>query len=175
MILTGEAIARAVEGCRVIIDPYDPDCIEPNSYRFHLGERLMVYANAVVDAFDDGAARDVTEIVIPETGFVLEPGRFYLGHTVERMGSLDHAAELYARLSTGLAGIFIQTSAPLGHTGAIIPWTLEITVAQAVRVYPRMPIGKICFWVNYGEVLAYAGRYTGSTTVVQSRLSGERP
>jgi dCTP deaminase len=91
------------------------------------------------------------------------------------MGSSGHAAELYARLSTSLLGMFIQTSAPLGHTGAIIPWTLEIVVTQCVRVYARMPVGKICFWENFGSPTQYDGRYNHSHSVVHSLMSAAAP
>ncbi|QGZ64598.1 dCTP deaminase [Paraburkholderia acidisoli] len=175
MILTGNEIELEVTKRRIVIEPYNKDCIEPNSYRFHLGSKLMVYRDDVVDAYESNKDTHVTEIEIPKEGYVLHPKQFYLGHTVERMGSHIHASELYARLSTSSTGIFIQTSAPLGHTGAIIPWTLEILTLLPVRVYAGMPIGKICFWCNKGEVKTYAGRYKDSRSVVSSMMSGENP
>jgi dCTP deaminase len=175
MILTGPEIRRCVRDGTIMIDPFDPSCLEPNSYCFHLGSRLIVYRSALIDYRSDETLADVETIEIPAGGYILKPLRFYLGHTLERMGSLRHASELYARLSTSLASIFIQTSAPLGHTGAVIPWTLEIMAIHAVRIYAGMPIGKICFWENFGAILPYAGRYSVSTTVVQSRLSGTNP
>lgn len=175
MILTGEAIARHVSAGQIVIDPFDPANLEPNSYKFALAETLLYYESPVIDAYGEPESKSVQRIVIGEEGYVLRPGRFYLGSSRERMGSRIHAAEIYARLSTSLAGIFIQTSAPLGHTGAIIPWTLEITVAHAVRVYPNMPIGKICFWENNGPLWSYTGRYSGSTGVVQSKMTGVNP
>lgn len=174
MILTGGQIAHGVAAGRIQIDPYDAANLEPNSYGFHLGREVMVYTNAVVDGFSETDTLQTETLRIPEEGMVLYPDRFYLSHTRERIGSHDHASELYARLSTSLAGIFIQTSAPLGHTGAIIPWTLEITVAHAVRVYAGMPIGKICFWCNYGKIRPYDGRYKNSESVVHSRIEADR-
>jgi dCTP deaminase len=175
MILTGEAIARYVASGEIIIDPFEPAKLEPNSYKFGLDNKLLQYTHATIDSYGDMASKQVKEVQIDESGYVLWPGRFYLGATKERMGSVIHAAEIYARLSTSLAGIFIQTSAPLGHTGAVIPWTLEITVAHAVRIYPDMPIGKICFWVNHGVVSSYVGRYRDSNCVEESKLSAARP
>jgi len=167
MILTGAEIHRMVQCGRVEIDPYDPACLEPNSYGFHLGDSVLDYSDEVIDPMKPLSPR---ERKIGPEGFVFEPGRFYLGHTRERIGGVDFASELYASLSTALCGVFIQTSAPLGHTGAVISWTLEITVAQRVRLYAGMRIGKICFWENYGTTEAYAGRYTGSHSVVASRI-----
>lgn len=172
MILTREQIMQERQNGAITIEPFDERFLEPNSYGFHLGDTLMVYDSPVVDSYEP---RPTLEIRIPETGYVLRRGHFYLGSTLERMGSRRYASELYARLSTGLAGLFIQTSAPLGHTGAVIPWTLEIVAAHDVRVYPRMLIGKICFWANAGNVELYAGRYRASTTVMASLLSATTP
>lgn len=175
LILTGIEIKKKVLSEQIVIKPFDIECIEPNSYKFHLGNMLLIHDCQVVDSYGRGMDRPVKRIVIPESGFVLMPKRFYLGCTMEKMGSHAHACELYARLSTSLCGIFIQTSAPLGHTGAIIPWTLEIVVVHPVRVYAFMPIGKICFWKNLGEPTVYSGRYSKSKTVVQSMLSRANP
>ncbi|PUA41319.1 deoxycytidine triphosphate deaminase [Pseudomonas protegens] len=168
MILTGHKIKEEVTAGRIVIEPFNDEYIEPNSYRFHLNDTILVYKEGVVDAYDE---KHIETFKIPPEGMVLYPKKFYLGCTLERMGSFNHASELYARLSTSLAGIFIQTSAPLGHTGAIIPWTLEILVAQPVRVYAGMPIGKICFWENCGEPTTYSGRYKNSNTVLHSKLT----
>ncbi len=172
MILTGDEILSEVEAGRIVIEPFNPRFLEPNSYGFHLADSLLVYADEIVDPF---AAREVVQLEIPASGRVLERGRFYLGSTFERMGSTHHAAHLYARFSTSSCGIFIQASAPLGHTGAIIPWTLEIVVAHRVRVYPGMLVGKICFWQNQGRIAQYAGRYRASSSVVHSLLSAGDP
>jgi dCTP deaminase len=168
MILTGSQIKQAVRDGDITISRFDSEFIEPNSYGFHLGNELAVYTEAQVDAF---GCRAVDYIRIPDSGYVLRPSFFYLGHTLEQMGSRIYAAELYARLSTSLCGMFIQTSAPLGHTGAIISWTLEIVASQPVRIYSGMLIGKICFWRSHGQISPYAGRYSASNCTVPSRLS----
>ena len=170
MILTGESIAREVAAGRVVIDPFDPWHIEPNSYGFHLGRRLLCGDDPVSDA---RRPPSTTRIEIPESGLVLLPQHLYLGETLETMGSPHYAATLYANRSTSCMGMWIQVSAPLGHTGAVIPWTLEIVVAHPVRVYPGMLIGKIAFWQPQGAVGGYCGKYSGSQGVVASRISRE--
>jgi dCTP deaminase len=167
MILTGPEIHRMVEAGEVVIDPYDPARLEPNSYGFTLGKTFAVYDDALVDIRSPLQPREFS--ICPE-GYVFEPGRFYLGHTAECIGGRSYASELYANLSTALCGVFIQTSAPLGHTGAVIRWTLEITVAHPVRLFAGMQIGKICFWDTMGDMSPYAGRYSGSAGVVPSRI-----
>jgi dCTP deaminase len=170
MILTGPEIAREIQAGRIVIEPYDPAQIEPNSYGFRLGSTFVCYDEPIVDARKKPSEH---RFEIPAMGYCLEPGRLFLGYTLETMGSDHYAATLYARLSVSTMGIWIQFSAPLGHTGAIIPWTLEITVINPVIVYPKMLIGKIAFWKPQGIHSIYDGKYTGSTTVVTSRLAEE--
>lgn len=165
-MLTGPEIVAMRQAEHLVIEPYDERYVEPNSYGFHLGDTLLQLESEVVDPKRLGPT---SELVIPETGYVLHPGRFYLGHTLERIGGVRLSAELFANHSTAALGMWVQTSAPLGHVGAVINWTLEICVAQRLRVYPRMRLGKICFWQNFGHIAEYSGRYTGSTSVVASR------
>jgi dCTP deaminase len=170
MILTGSAIEREVRLGNIVIDPYDPRHLEPNSYGFHIGPNIIRYVDPIIDARSKPTS---TFFTIPKEGYCLEPGRFYLGSTLETMGSYHHAATLYARRSTSTMGMWIQFSAPLGHTGAIIPWTLEITVTHPIIVYPGMLIGKIAFWEPQGLLNLYKGKYTGSRDVVASRMVEE--
>ncbi|SCG72345.1 dCTP deaminase [Micromonospora humi] len=170
MILTGQEIEQQVAQGRVVIDGFDPARIEPNSYGFRLADTLLRYDDGVLDP---AVPPRYERLVMDDGGLVLEPHRFYLGSTLEAMGSEHHAATLYACRSVATLGMWIQFSAPLGHSGAIFPWTLEITVAQRLRVYPGMVVGKIAFWALQGQPHRYAGKYTGSRSVVPSRLAQE--
>lgn len=171
VILTGCAIVREVLAGNIHIDDFDPARLEPNSYGFRLAADLVRYQPDVLDCRQP--PRTIRHTMGPE-GFVLQPGQFYLGATMEAMGSPIYAATLYASRSVSTLGVWIQFSAPLGHCGAIFPWTLEITAAAPVRVYPGMVLGKIAFWAMQGRPDGYTGKYTGSTSVVASRLSLER-
>jgi dCTP deaminase len=172
VILTASEIHREVRAGRIHIDDFDPEQLEPNSYGFRLAPDVIQYDQEVIDCLQP--ARTV-RTTIGAHGMVFEPGRFYLGATMEAMGSPHYAATLYARRSVSTLGVWIQFSAPLGHSGAVFPWTLEMTVAAPVRLYPGMLIGKIAFWTMQGEPLTYAGRYTGSQSVTASRLSLDWP
>jgi dCTP deaminase len=174
LLLTGTEIERERQRGVITIDPFDPECVEPNSYGFHLGASLITYPE---DVLDPSRVPTTETLTMGPEGNLFEPGRLYLGVTAERMGSTEHAATLYANRSAATLGVWIQHSAPLGHCGAVIPWTLEIRVAQRVRLYPSMLIGKIAFWRMQGEPVSYAGRYGASDTVVASRFwaDKERP
>ncbi|MFH8560818.1 dCTP deaminase domain-containing protein [Streptomyces sp. NPDC017988] len=168
MILTGAEIARAVAAGEIHIDDFSPARLEPNSYGFRLAPEILCYEQAELDSFEQPKA---TQLTMGPEGLVLEPGRFYLGGTKEAMGSPHYAATLYACRSVSTLGMWIQFSAPLGHSGAIFPWTLEISVANPLRVYPGMTVGKLSFWSMQGEPYQYVGKYSGSTSAVASRLS----
>lgn len=173
MILTREAIATAVERGDIVIEPYDPERISPNAYDWHLGDRIRVCEG---DELDAAAATRVTEHVIPSEGMVLRPGQLYLGVTHERTHSERYAQMINGDRSLGALGIWVHVSAPLGHVGHAIRWTLEIRVARPVRVYPLMPFGKIVFLVAEGAMSSYqrlGRKYTRTSGIDISRLYEE--
>ncbi len=173
MPLTGEAIAAEVARGRIIIDPFQPDQIEPNSYGVRLAPGFMRYADAALDARRRPTA---VPFVLPPEGAVLEPGIMYLAHTLETIGSAHYAMTLDAQPAASEVGLWVQFNAPLGHIGAIIPWTLEIAAVHPVRIMPGMLIAKVAFWMPVGEIAGYRGRYAGSTGAVASRLAeGDDP
>jgi len=168
VILSGPEIRSEVRAGRIHIDEFDPERIEPNSYAFRLAPEILWYEDDVIDSYRPPKAH---QTVMGPEGTVLDPGRFYLGATMEAMGSPFYAATLYASRSASTLGIWIQFSAPLGHSGAVFPWTLEMKVAQPVRVIPGMVVGKLAFWTMQGLQTPYDGKYSGSTSAVASRLS----
>ena len=154
MILTGSEIKKYVENGDIVIEPFNEDQLNPNSYNYRLGETLTFKE-------DDGKYRTVK---IPEEGFVLYPDRVYLGHTLETLGS---------RNSTGRLGLFLQVSADLGHTGSVHKWTLELVTAKPFRVYPGMITGQISFWLNYGDASLYEGGYSAYSCPQISKMEKE--
>ncbi|WP_280335677.1 dCTP deaminase [Nocardia wallacei] len=170
-MLTGPAIRAAVHRGDLVIDPFDPAGLCANSYGFHLGDELLRYAAPPGAVLDSRADTPTVPIPFPDTGYVLQPGTLYLAATRETMGGTCYAATLHACRSVSALGLRIQLSAPLGHCGAVIAWTLELRAAMPVRVYPGMPVGKIAFWPMRGRARQYTGRYTGSRGAVRSLLA----
>lgn len=168
MLLTGAEITRQQRNGAIAIEPFTETQVEQNSYGFRLGRRLL---SCDSESFDTRLPLRRSEpIDIPADGILLQPNRLYLGETMEVIGSARYACELYGTLSIAALGVWIQVSAPLGHTGAIIRWTLEIRVSQPIRLHPAMMIGKVAFWSVNGDVVQYTGRYADSVAVTQSRL-----
>jgi dCTP deaminase len=171
MILTGPEIVRSVQRGEIVIEPFAKSNVEPNSYRVTLGDSLLVSTEVTLDA------RKIPQMrrdVIPVNGYILEPAELYLGETAEILGANPFATTLHATRSVASLGVWIHFSAPLGHMGAIVRWTLELKTAQRIVVYPRMTIGKLAFWSTFGDAAPYRGRYLGATGVQCSKLSIDR-
>lgn len=171
MILTRAEILQELQNGRLVIEPFRESCLEPNSYGFHLNDTILEYCPA--QYLDPMKPPRYTEHAFSKDGFLFLPGRFYLCSTLERMGSAHYAATLHANLSVASLGVWIQFSAPLGHMGAVINWTLEIQVAAPVYLYPGMCIGKLAFWKTLGKPAPYNGRYKFSTTTVPSKIAND--
>jgi dCTP deaminase len=165
MILTGPEIVAAHRTGDITIDPFDPESVNPNSYNYRLDHRLIrLQANAAGEL-----QRSHHEI--PPQGFLLEPGSLYLGATQERIGSRLYAMTLLGRSSIGRLGIFLNTTADLGHVGSESNWTLELSAVQPVLVYVGMCIGQVAFWDIIGARELYQGRYHRDTRPEPSKDS----
>ncbi|MFS8098838.1 dCTP deaminase [Lentzea alba] len=156
MILTGKAIAEAVEAGEITISPFDPARLNPNSYNYSLGAEIRFTPRETLDAKTNAPWPETT---IPEEGFLLLPGRLYLATTAEVIGSTAFVTSLIGRSSLGRLGLFVQVTADLGHQGAVHRWTLELAVVQPLRVYAGMRLGQVSFWRSRGAVTAYGGAY----------------
>ena len=88
MVLSDRDIRRAIEGGRIVIDPLDPRCLQPASVDVRLDSQFRVFRSSR-HAFIDLAkgVDDITELVTvdPATPFILHPGEFVLGSTLERV------------------------------------------------------------------------------------------
>jgi len=167
MILTGESIAAEVKSGRIIIDPFEPSRINPNSYNFTLGSRLKVYGSHVLDTRSENLTEDID---MQDGSIVLEPRRLYLAHTRERIGSTHFVPTYAARSSVARLGMFINLSAPLGDIGFIGQWTIQLFALHPIRVYEGMAIGQMMFWATLGEIKLYEGKYQGAKGPIASQI-----
>lgn len=163
MILTASEIAAQHAKGAVTIEPFSAARLNPCSYTYRLGPELGV---PVIE--DDVVT--FTTITIPPEGYVLQPGRMYLGHTMETLGSSDFAMSLVGRSSLGRLGLFLQVSANLIHIGAKHQITLELVAAMPLRLYAGMDIGEISFWEAAGDRAPYTGGYSAYNAPTVSKL-----
>ena len=152
MILTDTEILKAIEKGEIVIDPYDRSCLGTNSYDVHLGKYMAVYVDEVLDAKKHNK---IKEIIIPEEGYVIEPGTLYLGVTEEYTETHNSVPFLEGKSSIGRLGIDIHATAGKGDVGFCNSWTLEISCVHPVRIYAGMPIGQLIYFKIEGEVKNY--------------------
>ena len=166
MILTGSEIREQVRAGHIWIDPFTETQIQPNSYDFRLGPRLGFYTDDVLDVRRDNAFELID---IPATGYVIDPSRIHLGHTLETMGSDCFVPIIRGRSSIARLGLFVHVTADIIDLGSRNQWTLQLHAVQPMRVYPDMLIGQVTFWCVQGEKSLYTGKYQGSIGPYSSR------
>ena len=170
MILTGDEIQKRL-GDEIIIDPFDPGQLNPNSYNLTLHDEIMTYEEVVLDMRQPNRVR---RMVIPDDGLVLGPNQLYLGRTVERTETHNLVPMIEGRSSIGRLGLFVHVTAGFGDVGFCGYWTLEMFAVQPVRIYPRVPICQIFYHSLIGKVTEYnSDKYQHNRDIQPSLLYRE--
>ena len=90
MILSDVTIREELAAGRIIIDPLSDDAVQPSSVDLHVDRYFRVFRNDTTPYIDPKQHQeDLTELVeVGEDGaFILHPGEFVLGSTLERVGA----------------------------------------------------------------------------------------
>jgi deoxycytidine triphosphate deaminase len=98
VVLSDRTIRRLVEEGRIGIDPFDPDLMQPSSLDVRVDRYFRVFRNSRYPFIDVKAQQEeLTELVEVDRdeAFILHPGEFVLGSTLERVTLPD---DLVARL-----------------------------------------------------------------------------
>lgn len=167
MILSGIKIKEEVENKKIIIEPFNNDDINPNSYNYTLDDYIKVYEDDVLDAKKNMKTK---LIKIPDDGMILEPNKLYLGCTKEIIGSDYYVPIVTGRSSTGRLGLFVQITSDLVDIGFKGKLTLQFCATQPVKIYKGMKIGQVMFWKVFGNVNLYNGKYQNSIEPRQSEI-----
>ena len=151
-MLSDRSIQQAIVDGRIRIKPNRPEKIQPASIDLHLGPRLRVFAAANISHIDSRHpdASLTTEVEMPEGDqpYILHPGEFLLGSTVEVLQLADDlVARIEGKSSLGRIGLVIHATAGFVDPGFRGDLTLEISnVARLpIALYRNMPIGQIAF------------------------------
>ncbi len=171
MILTGSSIKKFVAQGRIVIEPFSDELINPNSYNYRLGNTIVEFESDILEPSEKPKTKT---IVLSDDGYILKPGKLYLASTYEKIGSDSFVTSLIGRSSVGRLGIFVQITADLGNLGAKHHWTLELSVVQPIRIYPRMRIGQVSFWTTQGTISSlYNGKYAQHAMPHHSKIYQE--
>ena len=152
MILSDVDIRKELAAGRVEIDPFDDACVQPSSVDLHVDSQFRVFANSRYPYIDVRREMpDLTEMVEVAGGeaFILHPGEFVLGSTIERVRLPDDlVARLEGKSSLGRLGLLIHSTAGYVDPGWDGFLTLELSnVANLpITIYPNMKIGQISFF-----------------------------
>jgi len=181
MILSDRSIREEIKVGRIEIEPFDDTAIQASSVDVHVDNLFRVFHNARYPFIDvKQPMEDLTELVkVPEgEAFILHPGEFVLGSTLERVHLPDDvAARLEGKSSLGRLGLLTHSTAGFVDAGFEGHLTLELSnVANLpITIYPGMKIGQIAFMrlttpadMPYGSKAA-GSKYQGQRGPTPSR------
>ena len=167
MILSGKEIHQRI-GKDIIIEPFNISQLNPNSYNLKLHNELLVYENEILDMKSENSTKKIT---IPKDGFILEPGKLYLGRTIEYTRTESCVPMLEGRSSIGRLGLFIHVTAGFGDVGFSGYWTLEIFCVQPIKIYSDVEVCQIYYHTIQGDYEKYcSGKYQNNKGIQPSLL-----
>ena len=182
MVLSDKTIRTEIEADRIEIEPYDASLIQPSSIDVRVDRRFRVFHNARYPSIDvRQPMEELTELVevSGDEPFILHPGEFVLGQTLERVTLPDDlVARLEGKSSLGRLGLLIHSTAGFVDPGFSGNLTLELSnVANLpITIYRGMPIGQLSFMRMdasverpYGSVDG-GSKYQGQTEPTASRF-----
>ena len=151
-VLSDRDIRAALEAGEIAIRPYDPADLQPSSVDLHLDRSFRVFRNNRYPYIDVRSPQpDLTELltIADDEPFVLHPGEFVLGQTLEWVElPNDLVARLEGKSSLGRLGLLIHSTAGYVDPGWKGNLTLELSnVANLpIALYFGMKIGQISFF-----------------------------
>lgn len=151
MVLSDKSIREELEGGGIEIDPLGEGALQPSSVDLRVDRYFRVFRNDTTPYIDPKVPQeDLTELVEVADGgaFILHPGEFVLGSTLERVAlGADIVARLEGKSSLGRLGLLIHSTAGFVDAGWNGHLTLELSnVANLpIAIYPGMRIGQISF------------------------------
>ncbi|MCB0858930.1 MAG: dCTP deaminase [Solirubrobacterales bacterium] len=151
MVLSDKTLREEIDAGRIVIDPFEERLIQPSSIDLRVDHSYRVFNNSRYPYIDvKDPMEDLTELVKPsdDEPFILHPGEFVLGQTLERVTVPDDmVARLEGKSSLGRLGLLIHSTAGFVDAGFSGNLTLELSnVANLpITIYKGMPIGQLSF------------------------------
>ena len=153
VILSDRSLKQQITEGRIVIEPLDEALIQPSSIDVRIANLFRVFRNhtrGVIDVKVD--LTELTELIeIPQDGtqpFMLHPGEFVLGSTLERIAVPDDlVARIEGKSSLGRLGLLIHSTAGFIDAGFDGHVTLELAnvASLPITLYPGMKIGQVSF------------------------------
>ncbi len=177
-MLSGMKILEEIQSGNILIEPFDPKFLNPNSYNIRIGNKLLIHRDEILDI---KKKPETVEIEIPEEGLVLQPGEFYLASSFERTATDRYVPMIEGRSSIGRLGMFVHASASFGDVGFNGKWTFQLVPTKPIRIYPYIPIAQIYYYTLEGDFELYgkvrsnpnSGKYTNNDGTLKSSIADE--
>ena len=150
-MLSDRSIREALASGRLAIEPLAGDALQPASVDVRLGGEFMAFRqhrNAFIDVREPADGLMAEETIAKDEPFVLHPGGFALGVTLERVRlAADLVARVEGKSSLGRLGLLVHATAGYVDPGWDGRLTLELSNVSRlpVRLYRGMKIGQLAF------------------------------
>jgi len=185
-VLSDATILELVQNGRIRIDPWDANLVQPASVDLRLGDSFRVFHNHRASAIDlreppSGLTEEVT--IDADESFVIHPGEFCLGRTLEWVELPDDiVARIEGKSSIGRLGLIVHATAGFCDPGWKGTLTLELNnlTRIPIKLYPGLPIAQLSFMALDRPALRPYGspelgsHYQGQRAATESRYEGVR-
>jgi dCTP deaminase len=181
VLLSDRDLLTEIDNKRVAVEPFDVEMIQPSSIDVRLDRMFRVFENHKYPHIDPSIEQaDLTRLIEPEGDdpFILHPGEFVLGSTLEVVSLPDDlAGRLEGKSSLGRLGLLTHSTAGFIDPGFSGHITLELSnvATLPIKLFPGMKIGQLCLFRlsspadhPYGSD-KYGSRYQGQRGPTASR------
>jgi dCTP deaminase len=184
-VLSDHTIREEIAKGRIVIDPFDEGALQPASVDLRLNSSFRVFrvtSRPFVDVREP--VDDLTELVeiAQDEPFVIQPGTFFLGSTIETIGVPDDlVGRVDGKSSLGRLGLLVHATAGYVDPGWRGCLTLELSnqSQMPIALYYGMRVAQISFLRLSSPVDRPYGspelgsKYQGQTGPTPSRISRE--
>ncbi|MFE0206978.1 dCTP deaminase [Streptomyces sp. NPDC058985] len=175
MLLSDRDLQAAIAAGQLGVTPFDEAMVQPASIDVRLDDTFRVFEGHRHDCIDPAVRQeDLTREVRVPAGepFVLHPGEFVLGATLERVSLPDTlAARLEGKSSLGRLGLITHSTAGFIDPGFEGHVTLELSnlAPLPLKLWPGMKVGQLAVFQ-----LSSPAEYPYGSEVRGSRYQGQR-
>lgn len=185
-ILVDFEIRKAIEQGNLVLDPFEDALVQPNSYDVRLDNRFSWHeaGEKIIDPYDSTSVLEDFVSITDDT-FLLKPGQFVLGATLERICLPNNiVGQLTGKSSLARLGVMVHVTAGFIDAGFSHPpaqITLEIVNvgARPVRLHAGMSIAQMVFTQTAQCAVPYnlkpSAKYNGQPAAAHSRYYLNQP
>lgn len=146
-----------------LILPYTEKQLNPNSYDVTLQDTIIIFTKDAKDGYADGSDHTLhgvhTKPVRIDGYYMLQPGQFVLGATVEKISLPDNMmARFDGKSSLGRIGLCTHVTAGFIDAGFVGTITVELKNENSfpILLKPGMRIGQVSFdYLNAASAKPY--------------------